>query len=92
MSADLELTPSTTALVLIDLQRGITQGTTQPHAASHADVVEHAALLAHACRNAGGRVILVHADAGPSGILLPHALDESGACRVGRGGPVTNST
>jgi nicotinamidase-related amidase len=65
----LTLDPATTALVLIDLQRGILGGTTAPHAA--ADVVARAARLAAACRARGVAVILVHVDPGPDGSLFP---------------------
>lgn len=67
--ADLTLDPSTTALVLIDLQRGIAGMATQPHSAS--DVVARSAKLARAFRAAGGTVVLVHVDPGPNGILFP---------------------
>lgn len=55
---DLALTPAQTALVVIDLQRGIVGMPTVPHAAS--DVVAHTAALAAALRAAGGTVVLVH--------------------------------
>jgi nicotinamidase-related amidase len=55
---DLTLMPARTALVVIDLQRGIVAGGAGPNAAS--DVVAHAAALAAALRAAGGTVILVH--------------------------------
>jgi nicotinamidase-related amidase len=55
---DLTLMPARTALVVIDLQRGIVASGTGPSAAS--DVVAHAAALAAAVRAAGGTVILVH--------------------------------
>ena len=67
--ADLTLEPATTALVLIDLQRGIAGGTTVPHAA--ADVIARGAQLARAFRAAGATVVLVHVDPGPNGILFP---------------------
>jgi nicotinamidase-related amidase len=63
------LDPRSTALVLIDLQRGIVAGDTMPHAS--ADVVARAARLAAACRTAGVTVILVHVDPGPDGVLFP---------------------
>ena len=69
MTTPLTLDPATTALVLIDLQRGITGGTTLPHATS--DVVARAAKLAAACRTRGATVVLVHVDPGPGGILFP---------------------
>jgi nicotinamidase-related amidase len=55
---DLTLTPASTALVVIDLQRGIVGRPTAPHPAS--DVVTHTAALTAALRAAGGTVILVH--------------------------------
>lgn len=67
--ADLTLHPATTALVLIDLQRGIAGGATAPHAAS--DVVSRGASLARAARASGTTVVLVHVDVGPDGILFP---------------------
>ena len=60
---------ASTALVLIDLQRGIIAGTTVPNAS--ADVVVRAARLATACRAKGITVILVHVDPGPKGVLFP---------------------
>ncbi|MHB1298608.1 MAG: hydrolase [Gemmatimonadaceae bacterium] len=65
----LTLDPATTALVLIDLQRGIAAGTTVPHAAS--DVVSRAARLVAACRARGVAIVLVRVDPGPDGILFP---------------------
>jgi nicotinamidase-related amidase len=55
---DLTLTPSRTALVVIDLQRGTAGAPTAPHPAG--DVVAHAAAVASALRAAGGIVVLVH--------------------------------
>jgi nicotinamidase-related amidase len=66
---DLSIDPATTALVLIDLQRGITGGTTAPHPAS--DVVRRAAELAARCRARGVAVVLVRVDPGPGGMLFP---------------------
>ena len=66
---DLTIDPATTALVLIDLQRGITAGQTVPNAAS--DVIARAAGLAAACRKRGVMVILVRVDPGPGGTLFP---------------------
>ncbi len=53
----LTLDPATTALVLIDLQKGIVSRETAPHAS--AEVVANAARLADAFRAAGGLVVLV---------------------------------
>jgi nicotinamidase-related amidase len=64
----LTLEPATTALVLIDLQRGITAGTTVPYAA--ADVVARAATLAAACRARGVPGLLVTVEPGPQGGLI----------------------
>ncbi len=65
---ELSLDPATTALVVIDLQRGIVAGTTAPHAAEA--VVERVAKLAAACRACGVLVVLVHVDPGPDGVLM----------------------
>jgi nicotinamidase-related amidase len=54
----LTLSPQTTALVLIDLQRGIVARQTAPHAAK--DVVARARRLADRFRAVGGTVVLVH--------------------------------
>jgi nicotinamidase-related amidase len=59
------LEPQTTALVLIDLQRGITAFATEPH--STAAVIANAALLAAAFRAAGAPVVLVHVATSPDG-------------------------
>jgi nicotinamidase-related amidase len=55
---DLSLPPPTTALVVIDLQRGIVARQCGPHAA--ADVVARSARLADAFRGAGATVVLVN--------------------------------
>jgi nicotinamidase-related amidase len=52
-----ELGPRTTALVVVDLQRGIVARPAAPHAAS--DVVTRCAALARAFRERGGLVVLV---------------------------------
>lgn len=67
--ADLTLDHATTALVLIDLQRGITAGQTVPNAAH--DVIARAARLMAACRRSGIHIILVRVDPGPNGVLIP---------------------
>jgi nicotinamidase-related amidase len=54
---ELSIDPKSTALVLIDLQNGITSRSTAPHAA--ADVVSRAARLADAFRKHGSTVMLV---------------------------------
>lgn len=68
-TAPLTIDAATTALVLIDLQKGIIAGTTVPNAAS--DVVARAARLASACRAKDIVVVLVHVDPGPNGMLFP---------------------
>ncbi|CAB1130056.1 putative enzyme of isochorismatase family [Candidatus Hydrogenisulfobacillus filiaventi] len=69
----LKLDPATTALVLIDLQRGIVGMPTEPYPAQV--VVARAAELAEACRAAGAPVLLVHVSAAPDGkdALRPEA-------------------
>ena len=67
--AELTIDPATTALVLIDLQRGITGGQTVPNAAP--DVIARAARLAAACRRRGVLVVLVRVDPGENGALFP---------------------
>lgn len=52
--------PATTALVLIDLQKGIVANTVAPHAS--ADVVARSVTLADAFRAAGAPVVLVTVD------------------------------
>ena len=64
MAADLELDPATTALVMVDLQKGIAKDTA-PHAA--ADVVANAARLAGALRAAGATIVWVRVDNDPDG-------------------------
>ena len=56
--SDLHLDPKTTALVVIDLQRGILGRETTPHAAP--DVVARAARLTAHCRKVGATVVLVN--------------------------------
>src|SRR3954464_2153214 len=53
-----DLDPKTTALVLIDLQRGIVAAPTQPHPSS--DVIRNGVCLAQAARDSGALVVLVH--------------------------------
>jgi len=67
--AELTIDKSSTALVVIDLQRGIASGNLTPNSA--ADVIAHGAELAAAFRKAGALVVLVHVDPGPNGVLFP---------------------
>lgn len=55
---DLKLDPATTALVLIDLQKGIVSRDTKPHASK--DVVARCSELAARFRSSGRPVVLVH--------------------------------
>jgi nicotinamidase-related amidase len=55
---DLKIEPAKTALVVIDLQRGIVAPPSAPH--SSTDVVARAAQMAAALRKAGGTVVFVH--------------------------------
>lgn len=70
--SQLEIVPGETALVLIDLQKGIVGGQTVP--LSSADVVANASRLAAACRGAGVLVVLVRVDPGENGKLFPRPL------------------
>jgi len=60
----LELDPHTTALVVVDLQRGIVARPAAPHSAT--DVIARAAVLARACRERGALVVLVRVAFSPS--------------------------
>jgi nicotinamidase-related amidase len=62
---ELQLDPSRTALVVIDLQRGIVAGPAGPHPAL--EVVGRAAELVKAMRAKGGTVVLVHVTPSPDG-------------------------
>jgi nicotinamidase-related amidase len=72
--ADLTIDPATTALVIIDLQRGIAAGKTVPNAS--ADVIANAVRLANASRARGVLTILVRVDPGPGGSLLPRPMTD----------------
>jgi nicotinamidase-related amidase len=69
---DLTLDPKTTALVVIDLQKGIVGMPTVPHPA--ADVVTRSTQLAKRFRARQALVVLVHVDTGPSGELFPRTI------------------
>ena len=62
-STPFSLDPQSTALVLIDLQRGIVARDTKPYTA--AQVVERAARLTKRFREAGALVVLVHVEFAP---------------------------
>ena len=75
-----ELDPRTTALVLIDLQRGITAFPAEPHAA--ADVIATAARLAARFRAAAAPVVLVRvATSADGGDRLHAPVDEAQPAR-----------
>ncbi len=67
--SDLTLDPTTTALVLIDLQRGIASTATAPHTAG--DVIARATRLARRFRERQATVVLVRVDPGPHWELFP---------------------
>jgi nicotinamidase-related amidase len=69
---ELNIDPASTALVVIDLQKGIAGGNTVPHAA--ADVISRTARVVKACRARGVTVILVHVDVGKNGALFPRVI------------------
>lgn len=58
MPEALTIDPAKTALVVIDLQRGILGGTTTPHSAQ--DVLARSVRLVKACREKGVAVVLVN--------------------------------
>ncbi len=62
---NLTIDKSRTALVVIDLEKGIVSRSTAPYAAS--DVVRNAASLANSCRTSGIPVFLVHVTSSPDG-------------------------
>jgi nicotinamidase-related amidase len=77
--ATLQLAAATTALVAIDLQRGILTRQTTPHSA--ADVLKRSAQIADACRKAGALVVLVRVAFSPDqrDRLIPPADDMAAA-------------
>ncbi len=68
------LDPLTTALVLIDLQRGIASMPTAPHAAD--DVIARASQLARRFRERQATVVLVRVDPGPHWELFPRVITD----------------
>jgi len=71
---DFSLDSKTTALVVIDLQRGIATIPTVPH--SNEEVRTRSAELADAFRANHALVVLVHVDPGPGGILFPRPITD----------------
>ena len=70
--AELALDPASTALVVIDLQKGIVGMPTVPYAAP--DVVARSVQLAERFRSRQALVVLVHVDTGPNGELFPRTI------------------
>jgi len=68
MAESLRLDSKQTALVLIDLQKGILERQTAPHSAS--EVLARSARLAERFRATGGPVVLVHVSYSPDGADL----------------------
>lgn len=79
----LELDPSKTALVMIDLQEGILSSPRFPHTVD--EVLERNLRLARALKARGGRVIAVRVDFGIDGSLAPRGLTDQE--RMGAVGP-----
>ncbi|HMI57926.1 MAG TPA: isochorismatase family protein, partial [Gemmatimonadaceae bacterium] len=76
MADALVLQPKQTALVLIDLQKGILGRQTAPHSAR--DVLARSASLAEQFRRAGGLVVLVHVSfSADGGDRLTQPVDET---------------
>ncbi|MNH95027.1 Isochorismatase family protein YecD [compost metagenome] len=75
----LALDPKTTALVLIDLQKGILAMNTAPHAS--ADVLANGRQLADTFRQADAPVALVNVDFGPDFGDAPRGLTDAAAGR-----------
>ena len=71
---DFSLDAKTTALVVIDLQRGIATIPTVP--LSNEDVRSRSAELADAFRAKQALVVLVRVDPGPGGILFPRPITD----------------
>lgn len=71
---DFSLDAKTTALVVIDLQRGIAGLPTVPH--TNDDVRARSAQLADAFRAKQALVVLVRVDPGPGGILFPRPITD----------------
>ena len=70
----LKLAARSTALVIIDLQRGIVARASAPHSTSQ--VVDNSARIGRACKDAGGLVLPVHVAFSPSEAdLLQQPID-----------------
>lgn len=74
----LDLVPSQTALVLVDIQNFTVALDTQPHTGRQ--VLERAAQVAAACRSKGVLVVLIRVESGPGNVLsLKPRLDGKAA-------------
>lgn len=71
----LELNPQATALVLIDLQKGLLALQTAPY--TTAQVVDNAGRLARTLAAAGGTVVLVRVDFGENLAAAPHGRTDT---------------
>ena len=72
--SSISLAPSSTALIVIDLQNGIAGTPTVPHPVS--DVVRRSAQLIARFRERNALVVLVHVDPGPNGELFPRPITD----------------
>ena len=77
---ELQFDPQRTAVVVIDLQKGIVSMQTRPHASSA--VVANAVRLLRSARRAGAQPILVHVGASPDGADWPSPSADAGAQRA----------
>jgi nicotinamidase-related amidase len=78
MPESLQLDPKHTALVVIDLQKGIVSMPAAPH--STETVITNASRLAEACRKSGVFVVLVHVGPSSDGKDALHPItDQSGS-------------
>jgi nicotinamidase-related amidase len=72
--SELVLDPRHTAIVIIDLQKGITRFEGAPH--SIASVIANSVLLLNAAREAGAQPVLVHVDFSPKGADAVHVTSD----------------
>lgn len=71
MAEHLAMDKSRTAIVVIDLQKGIASKPTKPH--TNAEVISNSAKLVNAFRQSGMPVFLVHVVPSPGAVLMPIA-------------------
>lgn len=82
---DLALDPAKTALVVIDLQKGMVERPGAPHAGP--DVVARTARIAAALKAKGGFVVLVHVTTLGDGLDRPHPTADAPLAGAGRPQP-----